>query len=254
MPEFIPGQTEAPAGPSASEFVPPAGKTQMAQEAVGPPMPPEIPQAVPQGAGMGATQEDPINAPDEQSSPEEQEAYEDLFLRVMAAVNDTKTPEGGGKSPADAVIKMMSMKGKEAHVALGTAAGMIMTQMIDMAKRQGKEYPGPIIQEVGMDLIVELADIAKMSGAIENIPEEESPEFEKLMELSALEGSKFYGEHQLRTGQADRQGHMAEVQDQMQREADSGELEDWVMEEPDPQIRDQMAQQLQQQGGQGGGT
>ncbi|MEE8403388.1 MAG: hypothetical protein V3R93_06510 [Candidatus Hydrothermarchaeaceae archaeon] len=247
--DFIPGQTAGGAAPSASEFLPQTGKAELAAEAATPP-PQQIPAGIPQGAGMGATQQNPLDATDEQASPEEQEQYEELFLKVMGAVNDVRESPGGTSS-ADAIVKMMSVKGKEAHVAIGTTAGMIMTQMIDMAKRQGKEYDGRIVQEVGMDLIIELTEIANLSGAIENIPKDDSPEFDKLIELSVLEATKFYGEHQIRTGQADQQGHMNELQGQMQREADSGELDDWGMEELDPQIRDQIVQQMQ--GGQRNG-
>jgi hypothetical protein len=201
---------------------------------------------------MGATQPNPLEATDEQVSPEEQEQYEELFLKVMGAVNDIR-PAKTGEAPADAIIKMMSVKGKEAHVAIGQTAGMIMTTMIDMAKRQGREYDGRIVQEVGMDLVVELADIANLSGAIENMPPEDSPEFDKLIELAVLEGTKLFGEHRIRTGQADQQGHMNELQGQMQREADAGELDDWGMEQLDPEMRTKMAQQLQgQQQPQGG--
>jgi hypothetical protein len=231
------------------DFLAPADQALAAQNAVGSGPPPEAPPAVPQGAGLGAVQGNPFEEPDEPVGEEEQAEYEDLFIRVMAAVNDVREAPKGGPSPADAVIKMMSVKGKEAHVAVGTTAGLIMTQMTDMAKRAGKEYSGRVIQEVGMDLVVELLDIANVSGAIKNLPEEDSPEFEKLVELSVLEASKLYGEWQLRTGQADRQGHMQEVQEGMQREADAGELDDWGMEELDPQMRARVAQQTAPKGG-----
>jgi hypothetical protein len=196
---------------------------------------------------MGATQEDPFNAPDEDASPEEQEQYQDLFQRVMSAVNDTRDNPNGGPSPADAVIKMMSVKGTEAHIAIGQTAGMVMSQMVDMAKRNGTEYEGVVVQEVGMDLVVELIDIAQISGAITNIPEDDSEEYGKLLELSVLEAAKVYGEWLLRTGQADRQGHMQDVQEEMQREADSGELDDWGMEELDPALRTRIVQQTRAQ-------
>lgn len=245
-PEFIQGQTAASSEPSASEFLPAAGKAQMAQEAAAPVAPP-IPAGIPQGAGMGATQPNPLSGEDDPASPEEQQEYEELFLKVMGAVNDIRENKKGGESPADAVIKMLSVKGKEAHVAIGQTGGMIMTQMIDMARRQGKQYDDRIVQEVGMDLAVELADIARISGAIENLPPENSDAFEELIEQAVLEGTKFYGEHLIRTGQADQQGNMNALQGQMQREADAGELDDWGMEELDPQIRNDIAQQLQGQ-------
>lgn len=119
-----------------------------------------------------------------------------------------------------------------------------MTQMVDNAKRQGVEYEGTVIQSVGEDLIEELMDIARVSGAIEPMPAEDSPEEDKLAELAALEAAKFYGEYQLKTGQADTRGHQQEMNEQMQREADAGELDDWGMEEMDAGMRDTLVQQV----------
>lgn len=225
------------------DFLNPQDQANLAQEAVtsGTPQPQS---AGPVGAGLGAIEEDPLKAPDEDASTEEQEQYQDLFIRTMAAVNDTRSV-GGGRSMADAVIRMLSTKDKEAHVAIGTTAGLVMTQMIDNAKRQGVEYPGPVIQEVGMDLIVELIELAGVSGAIKNMPQdEESEEFQALAKMAALEAAKYFGEWQIETGQADQVGHQKEVQDELQREADAGELDDWGMEEMDPAMRSQVAQRV----------
>lgn len=199
---------------------------------------------------MGAVQENPLTAAEEPASEQEQADYEDLWLRLMSAVNDTKESKNG-RPLAQAVVEMLGVKGQPAHEAIGRLAGIIMSQMIDLAKRAGREYDGRAIQEAGLDLVTELMDIAKTSGAIENMPEEDSPEWAKLAELSALEASKQYGEWLLRTGQADREGHLREIQGQMQREADSGELDNWGMEQMDPQLRDRIAQQVQAQAPQG---
>jgi hypothetical protein len=232
--------------PPRTEMIPATQQSQIANQAGAAVAQPQMPpQQMPQGAGMGATQENPMNAPEEQASPEEQEAYQDLFVRCMALINDTRA-KGDEPAPADALIKMMSTKGKEAHMAVGETGSLVLRYIIDMMKRQGKEYPGHVIQEVGMDIVIELLDIANVSGAISNIPEEDSPEYQKLVELSALEMAKSFGEWMLQTGQADRQGHMREIQQQMQREADGGELDDWGMEELDPKIRAQVVGAVQQ--------
>ena len=246
-------------GPAApSNFLSTADKSQLADQAAQQAGSVRPPPPGPRGAGMGATQENPLEAPEEEASPMEQAQYEDLFLRVMAAVNDTRKPPGGqAQSPADATVKLLSSKDRPAHEAIGTAAALIMIQIIDLSKRSNVQYDPRVVQEVGMDLVVELADIADQSGAIRDMPEEDSEEYAKLIELSVLEGAKIYGEWQLRTGQAPRQQAMGEIDEQMQREADAGELDDWQMEELDPQMRQQLMQSLKgggpQQGAQQGG-
>lgn len=251
MADFIQQAQQVDTTPGRTEFISPETQNQAADQVAqsaqtGPPPP----QSMPMGAGMGAVQENPLTAPEEQASPEEQKQYQDLFNRVMAMVNDTREANGQ-PSVAESIVKLLGTKDKPAHQAVGTTAGMVMLQMIDMAKRNGVEYDPRVVQEVGMDLVIELLDIAKGSGAIKNLPDEDSEEFQKLVELSVLEGAKIYGEWQLRTGQAPRQQAMKEIEGQMQREADSGELDDWGMEELDPAMRDRIAQSLgPAQGGQ----
>jgi hypothetical protein len=253
MAEFIQqaAAQEAQTQGSPTDFLSPQQQNQMADQAAASVAPEQQPPAgMPSGAGLGATQENPVTAPEEEASPEEQKQYDDLFMRAMALINDTRA-KGQEPSPADALIALMSEKGKAAHESIGKAAGMVMQILIDMSKRNGVEYSGPALQEVALDCCEELAEIAKLSGAISNMPEQDSPEWAKLMELTALEAAKHIGEWMLQTGQADRQGHMQEIQQQMKREADAGELEDWGMEELDPQIRQRVAGAIQD--GQTGG-
>ena len=225
MEDFIqqpPGQ--APAQPQQAEMIP-ADST---------------PQPV--AAGPEALTENPLTAPDEAASPEEQKQYDDLFMRVMQMVHDTR--EGPmGKSPADYVVSMLGdPRGGEAHEVIGKTAGWTMVAITDIAKRNGVEYDGRVLQEVGMDLVAEMIDIARVSGAIKGLPEDGSPQEEELMELSSLEAAKAYGEWLQGTGQADQQSHMEELTQQAQREADQGELDDWNMEEFDPKSRHLIAQ------------
>jgi hypothetical protein len=209
--------------------------------------PPTPPPSTPMGAGLGAIEDNPAEGPDEPASEEEQAQHDDLFIRVMAAVNDIRKPKGGKESMADAVIRMLSTKDKEAYLTIGRVAGIIMSQMTDLAKRSKVEYPGEVIRDVGTSLVIELIELAEVSGAIKNIPPEDSEERDKLTEMSALEAAKVYGEWQIHTGQANKAGAQQDMQNQMQREADSGELDDWGMEELDPETQGQLVQRLQGQ-------
>jgi hypothetical protein len=247
MADFIQGQppqqqAQQPQQGSAGDFLSSNEKSQLSTEAAtNMQQPPPPPQGIPQGAGLGATMENPLEGPEEEASPEEQKQYNDLFHRAMAMINDTRK-QGDNPSVAQTLIKLMSTKGKEAHVAIGTTAGMVLMRLIDTAKRANVSYVGPVLQEVALDIVVELTDIAQGSGAIKNIPPEDSEPYKQLIKLASLEMAKMVGEWMLQTGQADQQGHMKEIQQQMQREADGGELDDWNMQELDPQIRQQVGQ------------
>jgi len=194
------------------------------------------------GEGSGAVTQNPLTAPDEQASPEEQAEYDDAHKRVMHMVNDT-TERGGKKSLADALIKTLSNSTMPSYQAIGQAAGNAMRLFHENAKRQGKEYSGDVLLNVGLDLVTELIDIASEVGAVKDIPMgEDSPEAEEFHKLASLEASKAFGEYLLSTGQADVQGEQEVMKEQMEREATSGELDDWDMKEMDPNaLQDAMA-------------
>lgn len=202
---------------------------------------------LPQGqtAGVGYNRVNPLTEADEEASPEEQQQYEDLFTRAMSMIHDT-TEAPNGLSPADAVIEQLAdgrYEDGEPHQVIGNTAATFLIQLIDMAKRNNVEYDGRVVQEVGMDVIVELIEIADVSGAIKGLPQEDSPEYDQLLELAGLEAAKTYGTWLQQTGQANQQEHKQYLEEQMEREADQGELDDWNMEEFDPIMRGQLARQ-----------
>jgi hypothetical protein len=238
--EFIQGQDQEPTqeqraattvGANQAEMIP-AGQQQ--------------PMGAAQGTGLANIEGRPQDAPDEPASEEEQAQYQDLFLRAMAAINDIrKPPKGGtGKSLADQTIQSLADKNAEPQEAIGRTAANLMINMITMAKRQQVEYSPDVVREVGMDMVGELYMIAGKSGAIKNLPEEESDEGEAILHHAVIEATKVYGEHMISTGQTDQQAHMKELQHQMQREGDAGELEDWGMEEFDEESRFQLARKM----------
>jgi len=229
MADFIQNPQQAEAQPVASKMPPPE----------------MISQGPAQGTGLSVVEQDPRETPDSDASKEEQEQYEDLFLRLMSAVHDVRSPnKKGGKPFADQVIQMLATKDKEPHESIGVAAGLVLSQMVGMAKRNKVEYLPDVIREAGMDLVGELYMIADKSGAIKGLPEEGSEGYQAVINQSILEAVKFYGENLISTGQTNQQEHMNELQHQMQREADSGELEGWGMEEFDLDTRNQIASKL----------
>ena len=199
---------------------------------------------LPQGTGLAEIEQDPRNSPDQEVEGDEQAQYEDLFIRVMSAVHDVRKAPKANKSMADNVVQMLASKDREPHESIGQTAGMTMTQMITMAKSQGKEYSPDVIREVGMDLVHEMYMIASKSGAIKNLPEDESKGYEAIINQSILEAVKFFGEQQIASGNVNQAAHMKELEHQMNREADSGELDNWGMEEFDEETRFGLAQRL----------
>jgi len=191
--------------------------------------------------GAGAAMKNPLEGEDEPVSPEEQAEYDDAFKRIMAMVHDTREVDGG-KSMADSIIAQITSKTGPAYEAIGKSAGNAIKLFYENAKRQGKEYSGDVLREVGMDLVTELIDIASQVGSVE-VPADDTPEGEEFYKLAVLEAAKFFGDYYLQTGQADVEGEKQGMMEQMKREGESGELDDWDMQGMDPNaMKDVMAQ------------
>lgn len=237
--DFIQSEGQQPPDPKQQAAATNAANTVAEMIPQGQPMPQE-----PVGGGLSAVEPSPEDYPEEAASPEEQKQYEDLFIRVMAAVHDIRKPPKGRNSLADQVLQMLSNKDAEPAVNIGRAAGTIMIGMITMAKRQKQEYAPDVIREVGMDLVGELYRIAQKSGAIRNLPKEDSKGYEYIIQFAMAEATKTYGENLIASGQTNQQEHMKELQHQMQREADAGELDDWGMEEFDDESRHQLVRRM----------
>ena len=195
------------------------------------------------GEGMGNVVPNPLEEPDEPASPEEQAEYKEVFKRVMGMVHDT-SENGGKKSIADGIIKTLSNTEIPAHKAIGKTAGNLMRNFHELSKRNKKEWSGDVLREVGMDLVTELMDVAQVTGAQKNLPDEESQEGQDFYQQAVLEAAKVFGDYMLETGQADVQGEQAAYKEQMEREATSGALDDWNMQDMDPaQMEAGIAQQ-----------
>ena len=224
--------------PNPQQKVAGAGGAQVAEMI---PAQPQQPMGPAQGTGLASVEQDPANMPEEEASKEENAQYEDLFLRAMASIHDVRTPPKGRRSLADQIVQSLATKAAEPQEAIGKTAASVLSNLVTMAKRQEIEYAPDVVKEVGMDIVSELYMLAGKSGAIKNLPPEDSEEAEPIIHHAVIEATKAYGEGLLATGQVDQQAQMKELQHQMQREADAGELDDWGMEEFDEESRGQLA-------------
>ena len=141
----------------------------------------------------------------------------------------------------DSLIKTLANSQMPSFEAIGKSAGNTLRLFHENAKRQGKKYDGGVLQEIGMDLIVEFIDIARVTGAVKDLPDEESTEMRDFANQAALEAAKHFGEYMMKTGQADVEGAQNDYKEQMEREATSGALDDWNMQGMNPEAVNQAA-------------
>jgi len=189
------------------------------------------------GEGYGKVASNPLTEADEQASPEEQEQYEDGFKRVMAMIHDVREPNDK-KSMADTIIKAISTSTMPAYKTIGGTAAMIMRLFHNNAKRQNVDYSGDVLREIGMNVVVELTDVARETGAIKGLPEVDGPKEEEFTRLAVLEAAKGFGQYMLDTGQADTKTAQKDYKEQMEREGESGALDDWDMQGMEPDALD----------------
>ena len=195
------------------------------------------------GAGVGAVEKNPLTEDEEPASEQEQAAYDEGFKRLMGMIHDTRSI-GGKKPMADNIIRALSNSDMPSYAVIGSQAGNLMRLFHENAKRQKVEYPDSVLMELGGVVIQELTDVARETGAIQELPEEDSPEMQDFYQMAMLEGAKHFGEYMKRTGQADQVGAQEVMTEQMEREASSGGLDDWDMQEMDPDaLKNAMAQQ-----------
>ena len=186
----------------------------------------------------------PMDAPDEMVSDEEQAQYNDLFNRVMAFVYDDREANGT-KAPAEAVIDAINVGNAPIEETLGTTAGNIMVQFHNAAKRQGVEYSGDVLREVGSDLVVELIVIAESAGVLTGegfTDDDDAPFTDQEADLhmkAVLKAVQVFGNYLKSSGQLTPQKQDEAKQElfaQIEREQAAGELDDMPLDQEQEQL------------------
>jgi len=100
----------------------------------------------------------------EEVTQEEQDQYDDFVARAIAMISDSRQPEGGGKSPSDAVLDVMNNSTFSIPQAL--AEGTVSTVKIlhDAAKRQNVAYSPDVIFHGADEVIAGLYMLGSAAG------------------------------------------------------------------------------------------
>jgi len=162
-------------------------------------------------------------------SPEEQEQYEDFVSRALHFINDTRTPAGGKgiKAPADAILERMNQRDLTVPEAIGGTCADVAFMIHNNAKRQGVEYEADVLWHGADEIMSQLLDLGRAAGIFPKLPPENSEDEAKLLGAAKAEAAKAFGEKLIATGQNPQAEAQSYMQEQMQREADTGELDEW---------------------------
>lgn len=188
-------------------------------------------------AGVDATHPvsgEMLTTDDSAVSPDEQHAYDDLVTRCLLFINDPRKPAGKGgqpneqaKAPRDVIIDHLNVKGMPADVAVGRTTAQVIWLMFSNAKHQGVDYPPDVLYHGADEVMSHIYEIGVKSGAIKNPPPPDSPEEQKLLGMAKMYATQFFGNNVIDAGMNNQDEARAYYQSQMQREADTGALENW---------------------------
>lgn len=232
-PDFLAGGDPS-ADPSAGgDFMPPQ------QQAA-----PEFDNATVGAADHGATMggqdsQHPVSGQmltedDTAVSPAEQKYYDDFVTRALMFMNDPRKPLGkngkensDGKAPRDVIIDHLNVRGMSADAAVGRTTAQIAWLIFANAKHNGVDYPPDVLYHGADEIMSHVYEIGVQSGAIKNPPPPDSPEEQKLLGMAKMYACQFFGNNVIDSGLNDQQANRQYYLQQMQREADTGGLDNW---------------------------
>jgi hypothetical protein len=178
--------------------------------------------------------EQPEAADDTQVTPEEQKQYEDFVTRAKLFIHDARVPKdkkGGirpnGKAPRDVIIDHLNVKGMSAADAVGRTTAQVCWIMYMNAKRQGYPYTPDVLYHGADEIMSDLYQVGVAAKVIKNPPPDGSVEEQHLLGMAKLVACKFFGQNLIDTGQANQQEAQQYYLAQIQREGESGELDNW---------------------------
>jgi hypothetical protein len=191
-------------------------------------------------ATMGGSMSDhpisdqPENTDDSQVTPEEQKQYDDFVTRAKLFINDSRVPkngqgkpQAGAKAPRDVIVDHLNIKGMSAAEAVGRTTAQVAWILYTAAKRAGMPYSPDVIYHGADEIMSDLYQIGVSAGVIKNPPPAGSQEEEHLLGMAKLAAAKYFGQNLINTGQANQQQAQQYYLEQIQREGESGGLDDW---------------------------
>lgn len=194
----------------------------------------EIPVA---GAmGRAPVSDAPIGMNEEQVSPEEQAQYDEFASMAIGMVHDLEKV-GPNKAPADLILDFFKPKDLTVPKALGFATAEVCYTVHQYMKRQGNEISPDVIFHAAQEVMANIYEVAAAAGVIptDKLPPDGSPQEEQLLGKALLYATERFAQRLEGSGQLPREDAMSNLNEQIKREAETGELDNWdPRQEVDP--------------------
>lgn len=243
--EFLPPGGGAPTDADAATEGTPADDLSTPEDAVEQPVaasdaPTDFNPASADGATMaGASAEHPVTGTlattdASQVSPDEQRMYDDFVTRCMLFMNDPRKPIGKtgkpneeAKSPRDVIIDHLNIAGMKSYDAVGRTAAQICWLIYTNGLRNNVRYPPDVVFHAADEVLWAVYTLGVQAGVIKNPPAPDSKEESELVGRAKFSAAQYFGQNTIDAGLNDQQANREYYMQQMKREADSGQYEQW---------------------------
>lgn len=214
-------QAEMPATTAQMTNTPDPGQAQFLEQ-----FDAEIP--VSGAMGRAPVSDAPIGMDEEQVSPEEQAQYDEFTSMALGLVHDLKKV-GPNRAPADIILDFFKPGDMTVPKALGFATAEVCYTVHNFMKRQQVEIAADVIFHAAEEVMTNIYEVAAAARVIptEKLPPDNSPQEEQLLGRALIYAVEQFAQKLQATGQLPREEAAKHLDENIRREAETGELDNW---------------------------
>lgn len=171
---------------------------------------------------------DPAGMDDTQVTPEEQAQYDEFTTMALGIVHGLEKV-GPNRASADVVLDYFKPSGTTVPQALGFATAEVCYTVHQYMKRQKIEIGADVIFHSAAEVMSEIYEFAAAAKVIPvaKLPPAGSPQEEQLLGKALMYAVERFGQRLEATGQLPREEANQHLNEQIRREGESGELDDY---------------------------
>lgn len=170
---------------------------------------------------------EPVGMDDSQVTPEEQAQYDEFTTMALGIVHGLQKV-GPNRASADVILDYFKPS-TTVPQALGFATAEVCYTVHQYQKRQGVEISADVIFHSAAEVMSEIYEVAAAARVIPvaKLPPPGSPQEEQLLGKALMYAVERFGQRLEATGQLPREEANQHLSEQIKREAEAGELDDY---------------------------
>jgi len=178
--------------------------------------------------GRAPVSGEPAGMDETQVTPEEQAQYDEFTTMALGIVHGLNKV-GPNRASADVVLDYFKPSGTTVPQALGFATAEVCYTVHQYMKRQSVEIGADVIFHSAAEVMSEIYEFATIAKVIPvaKLPPPNSPQEEQLLGKALMYAVERFGQRLEATGQLPREEANQHLSEQIRREGESGELDDY---------------------------